>query len=135
MGGGNRVGAGGTYSTECDCQEPIHARTEVPAIHLLVHLFINVHCRNVQNCRIYKVLLLCGDVGILTRVDGTRWMHCSGSATLLFREQQIFSEGPLFIDPLRLTAETGGASHKKYFFRRVFVAAFGPDGFALEKFN
>jgi len=53
----------------------------------------------------------------------------------LFRNQQVFRKWPLLIDPLRLAAETGGASHRKHFLWRVFVAAFGPDRFTREKLD
>src|SRR6266446_7493077 len=67
-----------------------------------------------------------------TRNAGERLWRVMGRS---FRDQQVFGERPLIVDPLRGAAEAGGASQGNHFWQRVFVAAFGPDGFALDKFN
>ena len=44
-------------------------------------------------------------------------------------------EGPLFIDPLDLAVETGAAGQGGNIFAAKFIAAFGPDCFALPQLD
>ncbi len=67
-----------------------------------------------------------------TRNAGERVSRVMGRS---FRDQQVFRERPLIIDPLRGATEAGGAGQGNHFWQRVFVTALSPDGFALEKFN
>ena len=76
---GSRKKDGRACGTECDGQKPARSRARIPFVHLLIHLFINVHARIAQNRRIYKVLLLLEEnVGILISVgehiDGAQVM-------------------------------------------------------------
>ena len=53
----------------------------------------------------------------------------------LFRDKKVLSERPLLISPLGFAAEAGVARHAGNFFERIFVAAFGPDGFAFAELD
>src|SRR5579862_793997 len=61
--------------------------------------------------------------------------HALASSSILFGDEQIFSEGPLIVDPLCFAAESGDASRFKDFFERIFVAALSPDSFAFEELD
>ena len=49
----------------------------------------------------------------------------------LFCDQQALGEGPFLVNPLRAANEAGITCEPEGFVGRIFVAAFGPDGFAF----
>ena len=62
-------------------------------------------------------------------------MRKPGVERVLFRDQQAFGERPFLVNPLRAANEAGVARKLEGFLGEIFVAAFGPDGFAFEKLN
>src|SRR5258708_1386213 len=54
---------------------------------------------------------------------------------IAFCDQQVFGERPLRVDPLRLASKAGCGGSVRDLVHGIFVAAFGPDGFALKEFN
>src|ERR1700691_2992141 len=111
-------------------------RLVVAFIRLLFNLHVNLHGASHKTEDLQSFTSAsreCGNARVSKWSAETRAHESLGLDDPLFRNQQVLREGPLLVDPLCLAAEAGGARHRKYFLRRVFVAAFGPDGFALDK--
>jgi len=98
-----------------------------------VHRFLlitNLHGVASENRGFTKFYFDINRIRALIRIEITE--GTSGVAEL-FGDEQILRERPQLIDPLRFTAEAGRDRHIANFLQRIFMTAFSPDGFALNK--